>query len=149
MTATHGPGSGNGRQGGHQGDPQREERPLASLFSDLLREGAGLMRAEVELARAEIVEKTGAAAGGAGMIVAGALVAFTGALALVAAAILALSLVLDPWLAALVIGAAIAVVGVVLIFIGRRRLSLRTLRPDRSLAALKGDTRWARAQFQR
>jgi xanthine/uracil permease len=62
-----------------------------------------------------------------------------GLLALLAAAILGLATVLHPWLAALVIGAAVAIIGIVLVAVGVRSLDPSTLKPSRTAESLRRD----------
>jgi len=77
-------------------------------------------------------------AGAASLAVGGA-VLFTGLLAMLAAAVLGLATVLHPWLAALVIGAAVAAIGVVIVLVGIRSLNPSTLKPARTAESLRRD----------
>jgi hypothetical protein len=52
---------------------------------------------------------------------------------------LGLATVLQPWLAALVIGAAVAVIGIVLVLAGVRSIDPSTLKPARTAESLRRD----------
>src|SRR6185437_12017091 len=52
---------------------------------------------------------------------------------------LALATALHPWLAALVIGAAVAAIGIVLVLVGIRALDPSTLKPSRTAESLRRD----------
>ena len=71
--------------------PPRSERSVAALLSDFGHQIGSLVRQEVALFRAELLEKLGLIGRGIGAILAGALIAFSGWLALVAAAVLGLA----------------------------------------------------------
>jgi len=126
--------------------PQRDERPLTALFTDLASETSSLVRKEVELAKAELSEKASEAGRGAASLAAGGAVAFAGVLFLLAALALLLDLVMPTWLAMLIVGAVVAIAGYVLMKAGTRKLSARNLTPRRTLESLKDDGRWAKAQ---
>lgn len=121
-------------------------RSLAGLLRELTRETTALVRAEVALARSEIEEKVTEAERGVSSIATGAAVLFAGVLALVACAILALSLVWPAWVSALVIGLAVCVIGGVLLYAGRKKMSARGLKPQRTIASLHETRTMAKEQ---
>jgi len=147
------PGASSGDRGGAgsgaSGRAGGETRGLGALIADLLRDSTTLMPQEIDLAKAEVVEKAGQVGRGGAMLAAGGLVAFAGLLFLLLAAVYGLASVVDPWLAALIVGGATVVVGVVLLMIGRSRLSADNLRPRRTLATLREDQTWAKSQVSR
>ncbi|MBP2315819.1 phage holin family protein [Azospirillum soli] len=132
----------------HYRDP-RQDRPIAGLFADLARETTNLARAEIELAKTELTEKAGEAAGGIAYVAAGGLIAFAGVLVLLAAAVLALSNVIAPWLAALIVGVVVLAIGGALAMMGKGKLSAKNLQPQRTMETLRDDKRWARSQLAR
>ena len=144
------PGAGSGDReaprasSGAPGDA----RGLGALIADLVRDSTTLVRQEIDLAKAEMAEKIGQVGRGGAMLAAGGLAAFAGLLFLLLAAVHGLSTVVDPWLAALIVGAATAAIGVVLLTIGRSRLSADGLAPRRTLATLREDRSWAKARVR-
>jgi hypothetical protein len=62
-----------------------------------------------------------------------------GSLALVAAIILALAKVIEPWLAALIVGVVITAVGCVLLAGARKKLAPPHIEIDRTRAAVRND----------
>jgi hypothetical protein len=123
------------------------DRSVTSLLSDLADETGILVRQEIALFKAEIQENLGRLGVGAGALAAGGLIAFTGWLALTAAAILGLSLVLAPWLAALIVGAVMITLGAGLLLFSKSRLRSETLVPRRTLNSLREDRAWIRDQI--
>jgi hypothetical protein len=126
----------------------RTERPVSALLSDLARQFTLLLRQEIALARAEIVEKIGQLGKGSGLIAAGGLIAFSGFLYLLAAATLGLGKVVDLWLAALIVGAVVVILGAGTAWIGRSQLQASRLIPERTVRTLKEDAAWAKEQVQ-
>ncbi len=125
------------------------DRPITGLFGDIARETTHLVRSEFELARAEISNKVGEAAGGAISLAAGGLVAFAGFLFLLLAATLGLTEVVAGWLAALIVGGVVLLIGLIMVGAGRSRLRARNLQPNRTMESLREDRRWARSQLSR
>jgi predicted phage tail protein len=121
---------------------------LTRLFSALTRETANLFRQEIALAKTEVAEKVGQARSGLIATVAGALVLFVALQALVAAAVLGLANALSPWLAALIIGIVIAVIGAGVLAKGISSLKGENLAPKRTMDSLRANTRWAKEQLR-
>ena len=76
---------------------------LGALVNELTTQVPELIRSELRLAQAEMAEKGKRAGLGIGMFSAAGLLAFFGLGTLIATAVLALSLVMDAWLAALIV----------------------------------------------
>ena len=126
----------------------KEERTLGELFGQLSQDMTLLVRQEIALARAELGEKATRARRDVGSLGSGALVAYLGALALVAAVILILDQVvgLASWLAALLVGAVLAVAGWAMLRRGLRDLGRIDPTPRRTVETLKDDVQWAKEQ---
>jgi hypothetical protein len=121
------------------GSPDREAQSAIGLLRRLTEELSTLLRQELALATAEISRSLRLMLGGAASVAAGGAVLYAGLLAMLAAAILGLATVLQPWLATLVIGAAVAIIGVVLVVAGVRSLDPSTLKPSRTAQSLRKD----------
>jgi hypothetical protein len=128
--------------------PRQRERSIAGLFGDLARESSRLFRQEIALAKAELIGKAGQLGIGAAEMVAGGLVIYAGFLALLAAAVLGLAQIVAPWLAALIVGVVVLLVGAAIAFKGRRDMQPTNLVPDRTLKSLRDDATWAREQMR-
>ncbi|MBL8554096.1 MAG: phage holin family protein [Phenylobacterium sp.] len=108
---------------------------LGQLGSDL----AGLVRKESELIRAELSEKVSQAARAVGDIAAGGLLLVAALLVLLQALVLALSRLMDPIWASLLVGLGVAAVGYLLVRAGMKAISLDGLKPDRTARQLRKD----------
>lgn len=84
---------------------------------------SALVRAEIDLAKAELAAGAKAKAAGAGMMAGTAVLAWLGLQALVIAAGFALALVMPGWAAALVVAVVLFLIGVVLALVARSLLS--------------------------
>jgi len=126
----------------------REERPITSLLSELTHETTTLFRKEVQLAKAELSQKVSQAASGAGMAVAGGLILFVGIQVLVATAVIALALVVDWWLAALIVALVVLAIGGVVLMKGVGNLKADRLTPQRTITSLRDNAHWARGQMR-
>jgi hypothetical protein len=120
------------------------DRSIAGLVADLAEQVSSLVRQEVALFKAELMEKLGLIGRGVGAIAIGALIVFSGWLALVAAAVLGLAIVVEPWLAALIVGLVVLGVGAALLYFGKSRLDARALALRRTLNSLREDEAWVR-----
>jgi membrane protein len=115
-------------------------RPIGDLLGDFANETTDLLSKEMELARAEIGVQVGKARTGAGLFGAAALFGLLGLGALTACAIIALALVMDAWLAALIVGAAMLVVAGILALAGRAKVkAVSPPVPERAIGEMKRD----------
>lgn len=115
-------------------------RPIPEIFTDLIGQVTLLVRKEGQLARAEVSEKATRALAGMAMMLLGAMLLIPALVILLQAAIMGLiANGTDPTLAALVVGGAIFVIGMVLGLLGWSRVNTGSLVPDRTLGQLKRD----------
>lgn len=113
--------------------------PLSALIADLMRQTADLVHNETALARAEISQKVSQVESGAISLMVAAVLGIAAIGALTGSAILGLSLVLAPWLAALIVGAIVAVVALIFFAVGRGRLKAQNLPPRATTANVRRD----------
>ena len=125
-----------------------QDRSLVGLFSDLWRETQTLVHQEAQLAKAELSEKVSQVTTGAGEIAAGGAVLFAGFIVLLFAAVGALQLMIPSehaiWIAPLVVGVAVMIVGYVVLSRGRKQLQADNMMPERTLQSLQRDARLAK-----
>jgi Putative Actinobacterial Holin-X, holin superfamily III len=136
----------SGVSSGNEGTGLRE-RPLSEVAQDLTRDLSLLVRQEVELAKSEMAKKGRVAAPGLGMIGGAGVVGLVAAGALTAFLILALSIVLDEWLSALVVGVAFAGAAYVLAKQGKERVEeAGSPLPEQTIETVKEDVEWAKTR---
>ena len=117
-----------------------QEQSFKSLVRELVDEITRLIRGELRLIQAEGQEKISQLQTGAISVVSGLLVAFAALLILLQAAVIALSKIMSPTLAAIVVGVVVALIGWALIATGIRHLRAQNLMPERTIKSIR-DTR--------
>jgi uncharacterized membrane protein YqjE len=113
---------------------------MGELFSRLSEQTSRLVRSEIELAKSELSRKAKAGAIGAGLLGGAALFGFFAFAVLIATVILALSNVLEPWLAALIVAVVLLLIAGVLAFLGKKSLDKGVPpKPERTADNVKQD----------
>jgi uncharacterized membrane protein YqjE len=132
----------NGQERRLQTKTTLPDESLGNLLGKLAIQSASLVRDEIALAYQELREK-GKALQSALLIVAiGSLLALIAAGTLAATIVLALSEYLKPWLAALLVGAIIGSMSLLLIASGINQLKRKSLKPEKTLESLEESKEW-------
>jgi len=119
-----------------------ERQSLVGLFRQIPTQISRLVRDEVRAAQAELTAKLKDAGLGAGLLAAAAVVGLYALGVFIATAIIALSTVIAPWLAALIIAVALLLVAGILAFLGLRKLKTGVPPvPTDSIESVKADIR--------
>jgi hypothetical protein len=118
--------------------PENESTP--SLLRRLVDDVGALFAQELALLKAETMQSVAELKAAAASIAIGGAVAFMGAFFLLLAAVYGLSNVVEPWLAALIVGGVVTLVGIIMLATGRRKLEPSAIAPRRTAAALRKDT---------
>jgi hypothetical protein len=137
------------RAAGHSRHFEREPS-FARLLKDLTSDSRTLIQKEIELAKAEMSEKASRVGRNIGYLAVGALVAFAALLTLLGAASYGLMEALDEripasvaiWLAPLIIGVIVAIVGGALISSALSTLRNEGLTPRKTLNSLQENKQW-------
>jgi membrane protein len=117
-----------------------DDQSVGELVQRLSQQTATLVRQELRLATVELQQKGKRAGTGAGMFGGAGVVALYGVGALVAAAIIGLGTVLEPWLAAIVVGAVLLAVAGILALTGKKQVEQATPPlPQQALESAKRD----------
>ena len=103
-------------------DPTTQRESFTELLGQLASNSAAVVHDEIELVIQRIREKVRAVRGGVLTVAIGAAISFAAFMSLCAALIIGLTSYMAPAIAALVTGAALALIGVVIAFIGAKQL---------------------------
>ncbi len=126
------------------------EQSTGELVKQVTEQVSLLVRDELKLAQLEMTSKGKEAGKGAGMLGGAGLVALYGVACLIACAIIAISHVLQAWLAALIIGAALLAVAAVVSAVGRSHLRKATPpTPTEAVESVKTDVEEVRERARR
>jgi drug/metabolite transporter (DMT)-like permease len=124
-------------------------RSLPGLIADLFGQSSTLFRKEIQLAKTELSEKVTQGFIGLGMMI-GAAVLFISALnVLLAAAVTGLvNAGVAPWLASIIVGVVVAIVGYILLNRGMAALKTDNLMPRKTTDQLAQDAALLKEQAQ-
>ena len=126
---------------------QQQEPTIGALVHDLSTQIPELVRSELRLAQAEMAEKGKRAGIGIGAFSAAGLLAFFGLATLIATVVLALSNVVDPWLAALIVGVVLLAAAAVAALFGKKQVAQATPpAPERAVEGVKEDIATVKGQ---
>ena len=126
---------------------ETDGRSTGELVRDLSRQVSTLARQEIELAKAEMLEKGRVMGLGAGLLAGAAVAALLALGALTACVVLALDGAMPAWLAALLVAVAWSAVGAVLAAIGKQKLEQAGAPvPEQTVESVKEDIRWLKDQ---
>lgn len=115
---------------------------IQGLIGEALRDAGDLARKEIELFRAEMTANVRTLFVGLAMVVAAAVFAVVALLVLIDSLVkYVATLVHSEWLAALIVGGVLLVIGVVLGIVGVKAMSLSNLAPTRTTRQVRQDAR--------
>ena len=103
-------------------EPTTQRESFTELLGQLASNSAAVVHDEIELVIQRIREKVRALRSGVLAVAIGAVISFAAFMTLCAALIIGLTCYMAPVIAALVTGAALAFIGVVIVFIGFKQL---------------------------
>jgi putative superfamily III holin-X len=125
-------------------DPADEvaETSVGELIGNISNDLSQLFRQEVELAKAELKQEASKAGKAAGMLGGAGFAAYLAVVLLSFALVFALSNVMDPGWAALIVAVIWAIIGAVLYANGRKKLKNVDPVPRRTVDTIKEDAQW-------
>jgi hypothetical protein len=120
--------------------PAAQEASVGELVKHLSEQVSVLVRDELKLAQLEMTRKGKQAGIGAGLLGGSGLIALYAVGCLLACAILGISRVVEPWLAALIVGGALLIVSATAALLGKARLQKATPPvPKQAVESVKAD----------
>lgn len=123
-------------------------RSIAEVVQDIVGHIQEIFRSEFRLATVEIREETEKAIRSGTPLVIGLLLSLYALGFILLAIVHALSIVVDPWLAALIVGFAVLLVSIALISAGRKRLKQVKVVPEKTIENVKENVQWAKSQIR-
>ena len=128
-------------------DVNGSDPTLGAIVNQLTTQVPELIRSEIRLAQAEVTEKGKRVGVGIGMFSGAGLMAFFGFGTLLATIILVLSLLVDPWIAALIVTVVLFIIAGVLALLGKNQVQEATpLAPERAVTGVKEDIATVKGQ---
>jgi VIT1/CCC1 family predicted Fe2+/Mn2+ transporter len=114
-------------------DPTTQRESLTELLGQLANNSAAVFHDEIELVVQRIREEVRADRSGVLTVATGAVISFAAFLSLCAALIIALTSYMTPVIASLVTGAALALIGIVIVVIGYKQLKKSILKTEKAV----------------
>ncbi|MBV9092666.1 MAG: phage holin family protein [Streptosporangiaceae bacterium] len=132
------------------GQPDAQEPSTGDLVKQVTEQISTLVKSELKLAQVEMTRKAKQAGFGAGLLGGGGLIALYGVGCLIACVILAISLAIAAWAAALIVGAVLLAVAGIAALMGRRRLQKATPPvPEETVDSIKADVQEIKERARR
>jgi len=128
--------------------PMQNGRSMAEVLQDIVANIQEIFRSEFRLAKVEIQQQTAVASRSAIPLIIGVLLGLYALGFLLLAAVHALSIVVDPWLASLIVGAAVLAISLALISVGKNRLKQLKVVPEKTVETVKENMQWAKQQIR-
>jgi uncharacterized membrane protein YqjE len=129
--------------------PQMQNgRSMAEVLQDIVANIQEIFRSEFRLAKVEIQQQAAVATRSAVPLIIGLLLGLYALGFLLLAAVRALSIVVDPWLASLIVGAAALAISLALVSVGKNRLKLLKVVPEKTVESVKENMQWAKQQIR-
>ena len=128
--------------------PMQNGRSMAEVLQDIVANIQEIFRSEFRLAKVEIQQQTAVAVRSAVPLIIGALLGLYALGFLLLAAVHALSIVVDPWLASLIVGVAVLAISLALISVGKNRLKQVKVVPEKTVETVKENMQWAKQQIR-
>jgi len=125
----------------------QNNRSVTEVLQDIVANIQEIVRSEFKLARTEIGEQATRAAKSSAPLGSGIVLAPYALGFILLAIVYALEMVVAAWLAALIVGVAVAVVAAILVSVGRKRLE-QVKMPQRTMASVKENVEWAKNQIR-
>ncbi len=126
----------------------QSERSVPEVLQDIVRNIQEIVRSEFRLAKTELKEDVSKASKPGATLLLGVVLAIYAVGVLLLAIVYALSLVMAPWLAALVVGVAILALAGAFVTAGLKKLRQLVPVPEKTIESMKENVQWAKNQIK-
>jgi len=117
-------------------------RPISSIFQEIGTHLTEILRSEVRLAGEEIRQDVTQVAKASTFLVISAVLALYALGFILLAAVYALGDTVPSWASALIVGGGIGILAAIFLLIGRKRMKLTSLKPDKTIRSLQENVTW-------
>lgn len=115
----------------------RSDASVTALIRDLADDVTSLFSREIALAKTEMSQNLQEVKTGIVSSATGGMVLYAGLLVLLASAVIGLANVMELWLAALVVGGIVTIVGFAMLGAGKNKMDKAAMRPDHTIDSVK------------
>jgi uncharacterized membrane protein YqjE len=124
------------------------QRSVPEVLQDIIGNIEQIIRSEFRLAKTELSEEACKAARPARTLGVGLLIGFYGLGLLLLAIVYGLAIIMSIWLAALIVGAVLAVIASIFISSGATKLKQLNATPDKAIRSMEENVQWAKNQIK-
>lgn len=117
----------------------RDDQRVVGLVRRLAEDVTTLFTKELALLKVETTSAIKDTRSGISSMAIGGAVLYAGLLFLLTSAMLALALVMDAWLAALIVGGVVAIIGAIMLASGKKKLEPAAFKPEHTAASMDKD----------
>jgi Putative Actinobacterial Holin-X, holin superfamily III len=128
-------------------EQMRDSRPLSRVLEDIATNLQEIIKSEIRLGITEVQEKLEVASKPAGILAAGSVAALYGLGFLLLGAVYALSTVVAPWAAALIVGAILLAMAAILVTVARGGFR-KVTPPNKTIQSVKENVTWLKDQIR-
>lgn len=114
---------------------------LAGLVRQLATDITSLFTKELALAKVEVSHSIHDAKAGALSMLTGGSILYAGFLFLLMAGVLGLGQIMELWMAALIVGGVVALIGLIMVASGKKKMQASSFKPEHTLDAVEKDKR--------
>jgi hypothetical protein len=112
---------------------------IGALIRQLTREVPELFTKELALAKTELQQSLTTLKAGLAAVAGAAVVLLAGLIILLLAVVYALAMIMQPWLAALIVGGVTLIIGFVMLAAGKKQFEPSHFTPDKTIHAVQQD----------
>jgi uncharacterized membrane protein YqjE len=123
-------------------EPGTEHKSFGELLRQLSSDSIALLRGEMDLAKQEMREKVKTLLSGLMALAVGALIAQVALITLCAAAVIKLAEFTGFGISALIVGAGLSLVAVIVTLAGLRQIRRTNFKPEKTIQSLKDGKEW-------
>jgi uncharacterized membrane protein YqjE len=124
------------------------QRSVPEVLQDIVGNLQDIIRSEFRLAKTELKEEAAKAVTPAATFGVGVVLAFYGIGFLLLASVYGLSTLMAGWLAALLVGAILAIIAIALMSSSGKKLKRLNPTPDKTMQSLEENVQWAKHQIK-
>ena len=121
-------------------------RPLSALFQEIGTNLTEILRSEFRLARAEVSQDVRQFAKASLFLIVSAIFALYAFGFILLSVMYALEETVPAWASALIVGGGVGILAAITLFIGRNRMKLASLTPDKTIQSLQENVTWLKKQ---
>jgi len=121
-------------------------RPISAILQEIAVHLTEIVRSEVRLASTEVRHDLTQFAKASVFVVVSAMLGLYSFGLILLAAVYALGETLPFWASALIVAGGVGILGTVFLLIGRKKMKLASLRPDKTIQSLQENATWLKKQ---